>query len=126
MVAAFSLVDALEQPASFRLLDATLVDVGYAALVQLVVDDGVSFGAMQYLSGLQLSLWEYVSCEVVEEGLCSGWCCSSFWIDGLVSCLASGTKGNSGCSSRSRCDFPCSGCVAPGSGCEAPGFALAG
>ena len=84
MVAAFSTVDALEQPSSLCRLDATLVDAGYATLVQLVVDDGVAFGATQDLSGSQLSLWEYVLREVVEEGLCPGRCLSPVWIDGLV------------------------------------------
>ena len=84
MVAALSLVDALKQPASFCRLDAALVDAGYAALVQLVVDDGVALGVTQHLSGLQLSLWEYVSSEEVEERLCPRWRRSSVWNDRLV------------------------------------------
>ena len=72
-MAALSLVDAFEQPASFCRLDAALVDADYAALLQLVVDDGVALGAAQHLSGLQLTLWEYVSNEVVEERLRPGW-----------------------------------------------------
>ena len=77
-------MDAFEQPASFYRLDTALVDTGYAALVQLVVDDGVAFSATQDLSGLQLSLWEYVSREVVEEEFRLGRRLSPVWIDGLV------------------------------------------
>ena len=84
MVTAFSPVDALEQPSTLCRLDATLVDAGYAALVQLVVDDGVAFGATHDLSGLQLSLWEYVSREVVEKELRPGRRLSPARIDGLV------------------------------------------
>ena len=84
MVAALSSVDALEQPPSLVWLDAPLVDAGHAAIVQLIVDDGVALGATQYLSCLQFSLRKYVLREVVQVGLRPGRRLSPARLDGLV------------------------------------------
>ena len=56
-MAAFALVDLLEEDAPLSWLDAALEDAAYAALVQLVVDDGEGLGAALDLPGQDLVRW---------------------------------------------------------------------
>src|SRR5664279_1802329 len=72
MVAALSLVDILEEVVPFLRVDTTLVDVGHAALVKLVVDDCVSPGSALDLPSQDLVLWELVAGDVGDEGLRPG------------------------------------------------------
>ena len=72
MVSALPFVDVPQQAAPFCRLDAALENASRAALVELVVDDGVRLGAAKNLSCLQFLCWERAVGEVVEERLCPG------------------------------------------------------
>ena len=68
-MAAFSLVDVLEQAESLLPVDAALEDAAHTAFVQFVVDDGVGAGAALDLPAAHLVPRELVVGEVVEQGL---------------------------------------------------------
>ena len=57
MVATLALVDFFEQLSSFSRVDAALVHTRDAALVEVVVDDGVGVGSTLDLPGQDLILW---------------------------------------------------------------------
>ena len=70
VVAAFPLVDVLEQAESLLPADAALEKAAHTAFVQLIVDDGVGTGAALDLPAVHLVPRELVAGEVVEQGPC--------------------------------------------------------
>jgi hypothetical protein len=74
LVATLPLVYIIEEPEAFAWVDAALVDARDTMLVELVVDDRVSFGSMLDLPSQDLVVWKLVIGEVGDEGLRPGRC----------------------------------------------------
>jgi hypothetical protein len=72
MVAALSLVYLHEELDSFVLIDVALVYARDAALVELIVDDRVSFRSALDLPSQEFVLWELIVGEAGDERLHPG------------------------------------------------------
>lgn len=73
LVAALALVDILQQPVACVYIDAPLENAQDAALVQLLVDDGIRVRVAPDLPGLPLVIRKLSVGDVVHEGLCPRW-----------------------------------------------------